>query len=141
MERMEKPKVRLTYGHIEHLDKDGFERRVCQVEFVRKYSVYANILSFLHVFRSRNGLGPYDAMPSHHPVSDHPVCRSGIHPSSNQEGSQIPPLLGQEESMLDEFVKLETPFDNWKEFLTAAYEWQASEDEITQLEERDFQKV
>ena len=89
MERMEKPKVRLTYGHIEHLDKDNFERRVCQVEFVRKYSVYANILNFLHVFRSRNGLGPYDPMP---------------------------------EDLLDKYIELETPFDNWKEFLTAAYE-------------------
>ena len=37
------------------------------------------------------------------------------------------------EDKLDEFISQNTPFDNWKEFLTAAYEHQAAPDEIAAL--------
>ena len=76
------------------------------MEFVRKYSKYDNILQFLHVFRGRIGIGPYDPMP---------------------------------EDKLDEYIRELTPFDNWKEFLVAAFEWQAAPDEIAALEDAKWQ--
>jgi hypothetical protein len=103
-----KPQLRLTYEQIAHLHTKDFERAVCKMEFVRKYSKYDNILQFLHVFRGRIGIGPYDPMP---------------------------------EDKLDEYIRELTPFDNWKEFLVAAFEWQAAPDEIAQAETRALASV
>ena len=101
-----KPQLRLTYEQIAHLHTKDFERGVCKDEFVRKYSKYDNILQFLHVFRSKIGIGPYDPMP---------------------------------EDKLDEYIRKETLFANWKEFLVAAFESQAAPDEIAALEDSKWQ--
>ena len=43
------------------------------------------------------------------------------------------------EDKLDEFIREQTPFDNWKEFLVAAFESQAAPDEIAALEDSKWQ--
>ena len=106
----EKPKVRLGYEHIEHLHRGNkdFERAICRDDFVSKYSQYYNIMQFMHVFRSRNGLRSYDPLP---------------------------------EDKLNAFIAEQTPFESWQEFLVAAYEHQATTDEIEALLDRDYQSA
>jgi hypothetical protein len=103
-----KPKLRLGYEHIEHLHRSNkdFERAICRNDFVEKYSQYYNILQFLHVFRSEQGLSAYDPLP---------------------------------EDKLNVYIAKQTPFENWQEFLVAAYEHQATTDEIEALLDRDYQ--
>jgi len=100
----EKPKVRLGYEHLHRGNKD-FERVICRDDFVSKYSQYYNIMQFMHVFRSRNGLRSYDPLP---------------------------------EGKLNAYIAEETPFESWQEFLVAAYEQQATTDEIDALLDRDY---
>ena len=104
-ERLEKPAIRLKYEHIAHLHNKDFERGICRNDFVQKYSAYQNILQFMHVFRSQNGLSAYDPLP---------------------------------EEKLNIFIADKTPFSDWREFLCAAYEHQATTDEIEALLERDY---
>jgi hypothetical protein len=106
MQEDKKPHLRLTYEQIAHLHTKDFERGVVRNDFVQKYSDYQNILQFLHVFRSQQGLGPYDPLP---------------------------------EDKLNIFIAEKTPFESWHEFLVAAFEEQATEDEIAALEDREYQ--
>jgi hypothetical protein len=101
----EKPKLRLSYEHIAHMHNKDFERAIFRNDFVEKYSPYYNILQFLHVFRSQQGLSAYDPLP---------------------------------EEKLNIYIADKTPFDNWREFLVAAYENQATTDEIDALLDRDY---
>ena len=105
MDKIVKPKNKLKYEHIEHLDKNGFERYVVKSEFMAKFSQSPNIMNFLNTFRGMHGLSPYDPMP-------------------------------KEE--LDKYVAERTPFVSWQEFLVSAYEFQATEIEIEELEERMY---
>jgi hypothetical protein len=104
--KSEKPKIRLSYEHIAHLHTKDFERGICTNAFVEKYSQYTNILQFLHVFRSDQGLSAYDSLP---------------------------------EDKLNIYIAAETPFSDWREFLVAAFEAQATTDEIAALADRDYQ--
>ena len=107
-QKPEKPKLRLRYEHIAHMHNKDFERAICRNDFVEKYSPYYNILQFLHVFRSSEGLRSYDPLP---------------------------------EDKLNTYIADKTPFDNWREFLVAADEHQATTDEIEALLDRDYQSA
>ena len=100
-----KPAIRLSYEHIAHMHNKDFERAICRNDFVEKYTPYYNILQFLHVFRSQQGLSAYDPLP---------------------------------EEKLNIYIADKTPFSDWREFLCAAYEHQATTDEIEALLERDY---
>lgn len=50
-------------------------------------------------------------------------------------------MLTTRRPRLDEFIRSETPFDNWREFLTAAYQHEAAPDEIAALLDREFQEA